>query len=161
MIKKIFLPIFAILIMLFSCVEDNTNNNNNNASATNLKNGLAFLAENAVKEGVIVLPSGLQYRIDREGTGEKPTLYSRVKCHYKGTFINGSVFDSSYARAKAAEFSVKEVIKGWTEVLQLMKVGAIWQVYIPSNLAYGTSGASSIGPNETLIFQIELIDIVE
>jgi FKBP-type peptidyl-prolyl cis-trans isomerase FklB len=162
--KLLFLPIIAILLTLTSCfdnIEGPSNDEFLKLSAKNLEKGEAFLAENAKKEDVITLVSGLQYKIERAGTGESPKLSDKVKCHYKGTFINGTTFDSSYARNKASIFPVNGVIKGWTEALQLMKVGAKWQLFIPANLAYGTMGASSIGPNETLIFTVELIDIVD
>lgn len=127
---------------------------------TNKAEGEAFLAANKAKEGVVVLPSGLQYKILTNGTGKKPTLEDTVVCQYRGTLINGKEFDSSYKRKEPAAFPVKGVIKGWTEVLQLMPVGSKWQVFIPSALAYGERGAGAdIGPNATLIFEIELVAI--
>lgn len=126
----------------------------------NKKEGEAFLASNKAKEGVVTLPSGLQYKIVKEGTGPKPTLDDTVVCHYKGTLIDGTEFDSSYKRNEPAKFPVKGVIRGWTEALQLMPVGSTWQLFIPSTLAYGERGAGNvIGPNATLIFQVELISI--
>ena len=126
----------------------------------NKAEGEAFLAANKTKEGVVVLPSGLQYKVLTAGTGKKPTLDDTVVCHYRGTLINGKEFDSSYKRNQPATFPVKGVIKGWTEVLQLMPAGSKWQVFIPSDLAYGTRSASAdIGPNATLIFEIELVAI--
>lgn len=123
--------------------------------------GEAFLKENAQKEGVVVLPSGLQYKIVEAGTGTKPKTGDRVRCHYEGRLINGAVFDSSYRRGEPAEFPVNGVIQGWVEALQLMPVGSKWELYIPSELAYGAHGAGqSIGPNEALVFDIELLDIV-
>ncbi len=126
-----------------------------------LEAGKAFLEENKKKEGVVVLPSGLQYKILTAGNGPKPKASDTVKCHYEGRLINGQVFDSSFRRGEPAEFPVGGVIQGWVEALQLMPVGSKWQLYIPSNLAYGTHGAGqSIGPNETLIFDVELLAIV-
>ena len=126
----------------------------------NLKKGQKFLASNKSKKGVIVLPSGVQYKIEKKGSGKRPTLDNSVIAHYRGTLIDGTEFDSSYTRGQPATFPVSGVIKGWQEVLQLMQVGAKWKVFIPPVLAYGERGAGpSIGPNETLIFDIELIDI--
>ncbi|MFQ5469818.1 MAG: FKBP-type peptidyl-prolyl cis-trans isomerase N-terminal domain-containing protein [Gammaproteobacteria bacterium] len=125
----------------------------------NKKAGEAFLAENKSKDGVKVTDSGLQYKVITEGKGKKPTADSEVVVHYKGTLISGKEFDSSYKRGQPATFPVKGVIAGWTEALQLMSEGAKWQLYIPSDLAYGPRGNSSIGPNETLIFDVELISI--
>jgi FKBP-type peptidyl-prolyl cis-trans isomerase FklB len=122
--------------------------------------GEAFLAENAKKEGVKVLPSGLQYRVLKEGTGKQPTKEDKVVVHYRGTLVDGREFDSSYKRGEPAEFGVTQVIKGWTEALQLMKEGSKWMVYIPWQLAYGAQGRGGlIGPNETLVFEVELISI--
>jgi len=129
-------------------------------AANNLAEGQAFLEANKTKEGVKVLPSGLQYKVINEGTGETPTLQDKVRTHYRGTLIDGTEFDNSYKRNKPTEFSVTGVIKGWTEALQLMKVGSKWQLYIPAELAYGEKPISSIPPNSTLIFEIELLDIV-
>jgi FKBP-type peptidyl-prolyl cis-trans isomerase FklB len=128
----------------------------------NKKEGEAFLADNKKKEGVITLPSGLQYKIIKEGTGETPKLTDTVTTNYRGTLIDGTEFDSSYRREQPATFPIKGVIAGWTEALQLMKVGSKWQVFIPSNLAYGERGAGrDIGPNATLIFEVELLSIKE
>jgi len=128
----------------------------------NKKEGEAFLAENKKKEGVKTLPSGLQYKVIKAGKGKKPNLTDTVKTHYKGTLIDGTEFDSSYRRGQPATFSVNGVIPGWTEALQLMEEGAKWQLFIPSHLAYGDRGAGHIiGPNATLIFEIELISIEE
>ena len=122
--------------------------------------GKKFLAENKKKEGVTVLPSGLQYKIIENSEGEKPLADSRVVVHYRGTLINGTEFDSSYARGEPIELGLKQVIKGWQEALQLMSIGSKWQIVIPSELAYGERGAGrAIGPNSTLIFDIELISI--
>ncbi len=130
-------------------------------AAENLAKGTAFLEANKTKEGVKVLPSGLQYKVITEGTGNTPTADDRVKTNYRGTLINGTEFDSSYKRGKPLEFAVTGVIKGWTEALQLMKEGGKWQLYIPANLAYGTRPRPSIPANSTLIFEIELIEIVK
>ena len=127
----------------------------------NKKEGDAFLAANKSKEGVVTLPSGLQYKILKEGSGPKPTATDSVVCNYKGTLINGTEFDSSYKRGEPATFPVTGVIKGWTEALQLMPVGSKWQLFIPSDLAYGARGTPGgpIGPNATLIFEVELLSI--
>ena len=123
--------------------------------------GEKFLAENKKKEGVVALPSGLQYKILTAGNGPKSKASDTVKCHYEGRLINGTVFDSSIRRNEPAEFPVSGVIAGWVEALQLMPVGSKWQLYIPSELAYGTHGAGqSIGPNQTLIFDVELLAII-
>ncbi|MEW6306919.1 MAG: FKBP-type peptidyl-prolyl cis-trans isomerase [Verrucomicrobiota bacterium] len=127
----------------------------------NKKEGDQFLADNKKKQGVVTLPSGLQYTVVTEGTGAKPKADSMVKTHYKGTFIDGKEFDSSYKRGEPATFPVNGVIKGWTEALQLMKVGSKWKLFVPSNLAYGEEGAGggAIAPNSTLIFEVELLAI--
>jgi len=130
-------------------------------AAENLAAGTAFLEANKAKEGVKVLPSGLQYKVITEGTGNTPTANDKVKTHYRGTLINGTEFDSSYKRNQPAEFGVTKVIKGWTEALQLMKVGGKWELYIPADLAYGERGRPSIPANSTLIFEIELLEIVK
>ena len=130
-------------------------------AAKNLVAGKAFLAANGKKEGVKVLPSGLQYKILKEGTGKSPTAEDKVKIHYQGTLIDGTEFDSSYKTGKPAEYPVKNFIKGWTEALQLMKEGAKWELYIPPDLAYGERGNRNIPGNCTLIFQVELIEIVK
>ena len=122
--------------------------------------GEAFLAANKSKEGVVTLPSGLQYKILTAGTGPKPASSDSVVCNYRGTLINGTEFDSSYKRGQPATFGVGQVIKGWTEALQLMPVGSKWQLFVPSSLAYGERGAGAeIGPNATLIFEVELLSI--
>lgn len=123
--------------------------------------GEKFLVENKKRAGVITLPSGLQYEVITEGKGAKPKATDRVKCHYEGQLINGQVFDSSVKRGEPAVFGVNQVIPGWVEALQLMPVGSKWKLYIPSDLAYGEKGASeAIAPNSTLIFEVELLDIV-
>jgi FKBP-type peptidyl-prolyl cis-trans isomerase FklB len=129
-------------------------------SEANMKEGAEFLTANKAKDGVVTTASGLQYKIITAGTGAKPTNADTVVCNYKGTFINGTEFDSSYKRGKPAEFPVGGVIRGWTEALQLMPVGSKWELYVPSELAYGSRGAGgAIGPNQTLIFEVELLSI--
>ena len=127
----------------------------------NKKAGEAFLAANKDKPGVVTLPSGLQYKIIEPGTGPKPTASDSVVCNYRGTLIDGTEFDSSYKRGQAATFPVGQVIKGWTEALQLMPVGSKWQLFIPADLAYGERGTNGgpIGPNETLVFEVQLVSI--
>ncbi len=127
-----------------------------------LKEGEDFLAANKEKAGVVTLPSGLQYEILTEGTGPKPKLEDQVKCHYHGTTIDGTVFDSSVDRGEPAVFPVNRVIPGWTEALQLMPVGSKWKLFIPAALAYGERGAGKdIKPNSALIFEVELLEIVK
>jgi FKBP-type peptidyl-prolyl cis-trans isomerase len=123
--------------------------------------GAAFLAENKAKPGVETTASGLQYRVIQKGKGAMPTAEDSVRCHYRGTFLDGTEFDSSYRRGEPAEFEVTGVIEGWTEALQLMHVGDKWQLFIPSELAYGEVGRDGIGPNETLLFELELLDVVK
>ncbi len=126
----------------------------------NKKQGEVFLSENAKKEGVTALPSGLQYKVIKMGEGKKPSDTDTVEVHYRGTLINGTEFDSSYSRGQTATFPVKGVIPGWTEALKLMPVGSMWQLFLPPQLAYGERGAGrDIGPNATLIFEVELIAI--
>ena len=126
----------------------------------NKAEGEKFLADNKKKEGIKTTASGLQYKVITDGKGKTPKATDTVKTHYRGTLISGTEFDSSYKRGEPAEFPVGGVIKGWTEALQLMKEGSKWQLYIPSDLAYGERGAGKdIGPNSTLIFDIELISI--
>lgn len=126
----------------------------------NLNEGKAFLEENGKREGVVTLPSGLQYEILKEGEGDKPKAKSTVKCHYHGTTITGKVFDSSVKRGTPAAFPLNKVISGWTEALQLMPVGSKWILYLPPHLAYGNQEISKeIGPNSTLIFEVELLEI--
>ncbi len=121
--------------------------------------GEAFLAENKDKEGVVTLASGLQYKIVKKGAGNKPAAEDTVKVHYSGSLINGTVFDSSIERGKPVSFAVDGVIAGWTEALKLMHEGSKWSLYIPSDLAYGPGGNRNIGPNETLLFEVELLEI--
>jgi FKBP-type peptidyl-prolyl cis-trans isomerase FklB len=131
------------------------------AGAANAAEGAAFLKANAAKPGVVTLPGGLQYQIITAGTGPKPKLEDEVVCNYRGTLISGKVFDSSYDRGEPASFQVGGVIKGWTQALQLMPVGSKWRLFVPADLAYGAEGAGdgAIGPNATLIFEVELLSI--
>ena len=125
------------------------------------KDGETFLAANAKKEGVTVLPSGLQYKVLKSGEGRKPGRTDKVRCHYEGTFPNGQKFDSSYDRNEPAVFGVNQVIAGWTEALQLMSEGSAWELYIPYNLAYGEAGApGAIPPYSALVFKVELIEVL-
>lgn len=134
---------------------------NQGKNINNLEAGLTFLSKNSTKEGVIELPSGLQYKMLTEGEGELPTLTDKVKCHYHGTLIDGTVFDSSVERGQPAVFPVNGVIQGWIEALQLMSTGSKWRLFIPSELGYGEQGAGgAIGPNSTLVFDVELLEIV-
>ncbi len=125
----------------------------------NLAEGKAFLEENKKKEGVTSLPDGLQYKVLTEGSGKTPKAADNVTVNYKGTFINGAEFDSSYKRGTPATFRLDKVIRGWTEALQLMKEGSKWQLFIPPELGYGEQGAGPIPPNSTLIFEVELISV--
>jgi len=125
----------------------------------NLVEGQKFLAENAQKEGIVTLPSGLQYKVVKEGEGASPADTSMVTVHYTGTFIDGKVFDSSIERGEPVQFPVNGVIPGWTEALQLMKPGANWMLYIPSQLGYGENSPRGIEPNSVLIFDVQLISV--
>lgn len=128
----------------------------------NKKAGEEFLSINKGRAGVVTLPSGLQYQVLKMGNGAKPTASDKVKCHYHGTLINGTVFDSSVQRGEPAVFGVSQVIPGWVEALQMMPVGSKWRLFIPSNLAYGEHGAGgAIEPNSALVFDVELLDIVK
>jgi FKBP-type peptidyl-prolyl cis-trans isomerase len=130
------------------------------AGEANKKEGDAFLSANKSQEGIVTLPSGLEYKVLTQGTGPKPAATDTVVCNYRGTLINGTEFDSSYKRGQPATFPVNGVIKGWTEALQLMPVGSKWQLFLPAELAYGERGPSpEIGPNSTLIFEVELLSI--
>jgi FKBP-type peptidyl-prolyl cis-trans isomerase FklB len=132
----------------------------NKIADRNKKEGEAFLAANGKKEGVVTLPSGLQYKVLKAGNGKSPAIDNTVETHYRGTLIDGTEFDSSYKRGQAVTFPVSGVIPGWIEALQKMKVGDKWQLFVPSNLAYGERGAGAqIGPNAALIFEVELISI--
>jgi len=133
---------------------------NQKLAETNKKSGEAFLSENKKKEGVVTLPSGLQYKIIKTGTGGFPAAADTVTVNYKGTLVDGTEFDSSYKRGEPLTFPVGGVIPGWTEALQKMKVGSKWQLFVPASLGYGEKGAGSvIGPNAALIFEVELISV--
>jgi FKBP-type peptidyl-prolyl cis-trans isomerase FklB len=150
----------AALVALNSEVEKRKGEVMAQAGEENKKAGDAFLAANKTKEGVVTLPDGLQYKILQHGTGPKPTASDTVVCNYRGTLIGGKEFDSSYKRGQPASFPVGQVIPAWTEALQLMPVGSKWELFIPSELAYGARGAGAdIGPNSTLIFEVELLSI--
>lgn len=127
--------------------------------AANKQTGKEFLDRNRTKEGVVELENGLQYKILRPGSGPNPEPGSEVTVHYRGTLLDGNEFDSSYRRNEPAKLSLNRVIRGWQQALPLMKTGALWEIYIPSELAYGATGAGAIGPDETLIFEIELIEV--
>ena len=130
-------------------------------NAENIEKGKAFLAENAKKEGIVTLPSGLQYEVITEGNGKKPSATDRVKCHYEGTLIDGTLFDSSIKRGQPAVFGVNQVIRGWVEALQLMSEGSKWRLFILSELGYGAQQAGEmIPPHSTLIFEVELIEVL-
>ncbi len=130
------------------------------AAEANLKAGQEFMAQNGKKKGVVTTDSGLQYQVLTTGNGAKPALTDQVKVHYEGKLLNGKVFDSSYQRGEPVTFGLNQVIQGWQEGLQLMPVGSKWKIFIPSDLAYGPGGTGGpIGPNETLIFEVELLDI--
>ncbi|GHC34393.1 FKBP-type peptidyl-prolyl cis-trans isomerase [Aidingimonas halophila] len=133
----------------------------NQAAQANQEEGQRFLADNAEKEGVEVTESGLQYRVMESGDGASPTADDTVEVHYEGKLLDGTVFDSSYERDEPVSFRVDQVIEGWQEALQMMSVGDTWMVYIPAELGYGAQGQGPIGPNETLTFKIELLDIEE
>ncbi len=143
--------------------EITTNENDANeqepASVDNKTLGEQFLQENAGKEGVVTTESGLQYKVLTEGNGAKPQLTDQVRVHYEGRLIDGTVFDSSYQRGEPAVFGLQQVISGWTEALQLMPVGSVWEIYLPQELAYGGRDLGSIPPYSTLIFKVELLGI--
>ena len=142
-------------------LEEFMNKANQGEAKNNLEEGLKFLEENKSEEGINELPSGLQYKVLKQGDGDLPTTGSHVKCHYEGTLIDGTVFDSSRERGEPAVFPVSGVVQGWIEALQLMPVGSKWRLFIPPELAYGEQGAGGvIGPNATLIFDLELLEIV-
>jgi FKBP-type peptidyl-prolyl cis-trans isomerase FklB len=153
----------AVLTEVQADVKKRQQEKTQEAAVANKTEGEAFLATNKSKEGVVTLPSGLQYKILTAGTGPKPAATDSVVCNYRGTLVNGTEFDSSYKRGQPATFGVGQVIKGWTEALQLMPVGSKWQLFVPSSLAYGEQGAGGgqIGPNSTLIFDVELLSIVD
>ncbi|MBS1948114.1 MAG: FKBP-type peptidyl-prolyl cis-trans isomerase [Bacteroidetes bacterium] len=127
----------------------------------NKKIGESFLAENKTKTGIVSLPSGLQYQVLQEGNGPKPVATDKVKCNYRGTFIDGVEFDGSERHGGPIDFNVSNVIKGWTEALQLMPVGSKWRLFVPSDLGYGDQGSGPIQPGSTLIFEVELLEIVK
>jgi len=140
--------------------ENNMSQSREDTATANLNEGNAFLASNKTKEGVVTLPDGLQYKVIKAGTGAQPVDGDTVTVNYAGTFIDGVEFDSSYKRGQPISFPVNGVIAGWTEALKLMKVGDVWNLYIPGNLAYGKYGMSpEIGPNKTLIFKVELLGV--
>ncbi len=142
-------------------LEDFMKNINNGKANKNKEAGAEFLARNKEKEGVVELPSGLQYKVIIPGNGNVPELTDEVQCHYHGTLIDGTVFDSSVERGQPAIFPVNAVIQGWVEALQMMRVGSKWQLFIPSDLAYGNQGAGDvIAPDSTLIFEVELLKII-
>jgi FKBP-type peptidyl-prolyl cis-trans isomerase FklB len=150
----------AALTSLSTSAKTKMEAKNKVAGDANIKAGDAFLAANKSKEGVVTLPSGLQYKIITAGTGPKPTAQDTVVCNYRGTLIDGKEFDASSKHGGPASFPVSGVIKGWTEALQLMPVGSKWQLFIPPDLAYGARGAGpDIGPNSTLVFDVELVSI--
>jgi len=167
--KTFILSTIGISLIAFnSYAADNINIANTNENPTTMQStqtnakaaGEAFLAANKSKSGVVTLPDGLQYKIITEGTGPQPSDTDNVSVNYAGTLINGTEFDSSYKRGQPATFPVNGVIPGWVEALKLMKVGSVWELYIPPTLAYGERGAPpAIGPNETLIFKVELLGI--
>lgn len=130
-------------------------------NAAAIEKGKNFLEENKKKENIVTLPSGLQYEVIKEGNGKKPKATDRVKCHYEGTLIDGTLFDSSIQRGEPAVFGVNQVIAGWVEALQLMSEGSKWRLFIPSELAYGANGAGEmIPPHSTLIFEVEMIEVL-
>lgn len=145
-----------------TCIVSFMQTSKNQTAEPYKKEGKAFLDSNKNQPGIVVLPSGLQYRIIKEGTGPKPAATDKVKVHYQGSLINGKIFDSSIKRGEPIEFNVSEVIPGWTEALQLMPVGSKWQIFIPSDLGYGDGGAGAdIKPGSTLLFDVELLEIVK
>lgn len=150
-------------LLCVNAYADNTGNTTMTGTTANTQNattGDAFLEKNKTQPGVVTTQDGLQYKIITEGKGPKPKLDDQVTVHYQGTLVNGQEFDSSYKRGEPATFPVNGVIPGWTEALQLMPVGSTWELYIPAKLAYGDAGAPPvIGPNETLIFKVQLIAI--
>ena len=151
----------SLLDKYFAEIEEKQRSEAAAMGAAMKKGGEEFLAANAKKEGVKVLPSGLQYKVITEGKGRKPGRTDKVKCHYLGTFPNGTKFDSSYDRGEPAVFGVNQVIAGWTEALQLMGEGSKWELYIPYNLGYGEHGApGAIPPYSTLVFTVELIEVL-
>ncbi|MFC1553462.1 FKBP-type peptidyl-prolyl cis-trans isomerase [candidate division KSB1 bacterium] len=159
--QKIISSLILILFITVSCGGSKETAKLNTGAVTYETPNAKFLRENAAKEGVVTLPSGLQYKILREGTGPSPGLDDKVVVHYKGELINGTEFENSYKRGKANEFKVSGVIPGWTEALQLMKVGAKWQIVIPPDIGYGLRTSGPIPMNSILIFETELLQIVK
>lgn len=158
-----FLPLLLSVPLLFSACMDNSSPtpSSSSSAASPKERGEAFLKENGAKPDVKTTASGLQYKVITEGTGKQPTAANTVRVHYRGTLIDGKVFDSSYERGEPIEFPLGAVIKGWTEGLQLMKEGSKYQLFIPSGLAYGPRGAGGvIGPDEALIFEVELLKVL-
>jgi FKBP-type peptidyl-prolyl cis-trans isomerase FklB len=152
----------AVVMACMNKAQEERNKVNALAAESNKKIGAAWLEENKAKPGVVALPSGLQYQILKEGNGPRPTINDKVKCHYHGTLLDGTVFDSSIQRGEPIVFAVNGVIRGWTEALQLMPVGSKWKLFVPSDLAYGDQQASpTIKPGATLIFEVELLEIVK
>jgi len=150
-----------ILNEYFRKLEEQKANDQAEIAAVMKKDGEDFLSENASKEGVVSLPSGLQYKVIKEGNGKHPGRTSQVRCDYEGKFVNGQIFDSSYSRGQSAVFGVNQVIAGWTEALQLMGEGSVWELYIPYQLAYGEAGAhGAIPPCAALIFKVELHEVL-
>jgi FKBP-type peptidyl-prolyl cis-trans isomerase FklB len=150
----------SILIALRNQMENQQKQYIAQMAQENKQQGDDFLASNKQKDGVVSLPSGLQYKIIKTGSGSKPTLFDNVTIHYKGTFIDGRVFDSSLERGEPATFPLNKLIAGWSEALQLMQIGDKWQLFVPSYLAYGEHGyGPEIGPNTTLVFEVELLGI--
>lgn len=156
--KKFLIAMVVGGIALTSCSKDD-DNDSTVSYEENLKKGQEYLEENAKREGVTVTKSGLQYEVLQEGEGKSPSATDVVKCHYEGRLIDGTVFDSSYNRGTPSEFALNQVIKGWTEGLQLMKEGSKYRFLIPYDLAYGSRGVSIIPPYSALIFDVELIEV--
>lgn len=151
----------SVLNDFFAKAEAEANEKQAAMAAAFKAEGESWLKENAKKEDVVVLPSGLQYRVVKQGTGRKPGKTDKVRCHYEGTFTNGMKFDSSYDRKEPAVFGVNQVIAGWTEALQLMSEGSEWELFIPYQLAYGEAGAhGSIPPCAALVFKVELLEVL-
>ena len=160
--KLIIASIIGLGVLSATAYADTTTGTTTGTTMTNTTTdkGAAFLETNKAKEGVVTLPDGLQYKVIKAGTGPKPTISDTVTVHYEGKTVDGTEFDSSYKRGEPATFPVSGVIQGWTEALQLMPAGSTWELYIPASLAYGTRGAPPvIGPNEVLIFKVELISV--
>ena len=154
--------IIAVVVTIIAVYLVRRSASNKKAAIENIEKGVAFLRSNSELEGVKTTPSGLQYLLINEGTGEEhPGAKDRVKVHYHGTLIDGTVFDSSVARGEPIEFGLNQVIKGWTEGLQMMVVGEKTRFFIPSELAYGNSGAGQIGPGSVLVFEVTLLGINE